>query len=271
MKVLIAIVLFIASAHSVTIECDFRMLESCYSCYRPTVNISDNNSALTRVTGRHLSGKNNAAVGCLNFILIRTIDWIPTGMETFFPNLVQFQWTSGILRTISSQDLKPFPNLTSVILSHNNFSSLDGDLFQHTTGLTAIYFDKTGIEHVGIGFLTNLNNLRYATIENNPCINIFANTPEAIRELKEQISVLCPPLQIVTDEPETIAPTTEVDTTVEAGECPAECDEQFKTMKNELSHNATKNDELSEKVSHLEKLIEKYEERIAALEDRIFK
>jgi Leucine-rich repeat (LRR) protein len=95
------------------------------------------------------------------------------------------------LKTISADDLKQFPKLEILFLNMNKLVSLDGNLFQHTRKLQSVDFYANELEHVGENLLTGLENLKYASFQNNPCIDIYANTHQKVQELNDQLPIKC--------------------------------------------------------------------------------
>lgn len=142
------------------------------------------------ITGNHLSGKSNADVK--GFWMSRSqFNRFLLGIDKFFTNLHGFGWIYGKLETISSNDLKAFPDLEMVSFGYNQLTSLDGNLFEHTPNITWAEFHGNQLENVGFGLFDKLNNFTTAYFKPNSCINVNANTPSAIQELKVLLQNQC--------------------------------------------------------------------------------
>lgn len=117
---------------------------------------------------------------------------IPTNLAEFFPYLIAIELKDTHLIAISSNDLRPFPNLEIFISYHNNLVSLDGDLFKFTQKLRIISFYDNYIQKVGEDLLKNLTNLEHANFDKNPCTTLQAGNPDDMIELKVWLPIECP-------------------------------------------------------------------------------
>lgn len=222
----------VSVTHEVTLYCDFKyynlnIIRLDYICFVKVIESDGNLTHVLSVTGNHLFGRSNADVLGLSLNPDSTkFDHIPKGLENFFPNLLGFQWVNGNLQGVSADDLKPFRNLQIFRVYHNKLTSLDDDLFKHTSKLREISFSSNHLEHIGLGLLDSLNDLTSIYFSNNPCINFYATKPVEIQELKLKLKTQCPPLAIET------STTTESSTTVESGYCPVECTKLIQVSEN---------------------------------------
>lgn len=258
------LVLFIlAPSHCAVFRCSYLLgvwgepLGNLYTCSSNELSLV-NEKVLTQITGSHTSGMTNADVKGLWVYGQPHLKEIPSGIGNYFPNLLGFTWIYMNLTSISSEDLKPFPNLITLSLHHNHFVALDGDLLQHTRKLQVIFFDNNLLRHVGHDLLRGLVNLTRAQFSLNPCINMDARTPQEIQDLNLQLPISCPPLAT------TPAPTTTtVSTTTESGICPLACLGQFWTVEQEVSRHY---DDLQKVDAKHTQTIDELGKRLAALE-----
>lgn len=191
------------SFNALIMECRFQMFNhsqidgEVYLCSANVKRIGTDDT-LTNVTGDHLPGKSTADVEYLHGSFI-TITMIPEKLVDFFPNLKIFQWDSTGLTAISSQDLRPFPNLIAFYAAYNKkLESIDGNLFEHSPNLKLISLYNNEIQHVGHNLLTNMPNLEIVWFNLNPCINTNAFGTGEILELNRQLPISCPPLELPT-------------------------------------------------------------------------
>lgn len=124
----------VAISQGITMDCKYYtsthgiLSTSAYTC-QATIETIDNSGdpdTITAVTGNHSQGMTNANVG---------------------------------LKTITSADLQPFPNLVIININQNLLRELDGDLFKYNPYLRYIYLSNNAIERVGLGFLDGLEDL----------------------------------------------------------------------------------------------------------------
>lgn len=118
---------------------------------------------------------------------------IPSGIEMYFANLEAIHWTSGDISSIDSSTFKPFPDLILISLNLNKLVTLNGDLFQHTRKLQQFHVYKNLLKHVEDNLLAGLTDLSAVQFQLNPCIDVYAGTPQQIQELELQLPIQCPP------------------------------------------------------------------------------
>jgi hypothetical protein len=209
-----------------------------YGCVVENILLNGNEALFEDITGNHLPGYTNVNVTALQATEKRVLSRLPRNLAEFFPNLAFLFWTLSELEFISSEDLRPFPNLAELGLYGNRFGSLDGNLFQHTPNLQLIDFTSTQLTSVGFGLLDNLKSLKIAGFLFNPCISLYATTPEAIEELKKLLIVQCPPTDIES-------------TKVLPFECPQGCVERIEALEREVFAEKRKVFQLTESIEGL--------------------
>jgi hypothetical protein len=191
----IVLVFFVSFGQSVVLNCVFAMkpwsnVGIGYECDGHT-EITGSSIFIEEVRGAHTGGRGNLDVEFF-YEQGNLLTSIPRNLERFFPNLKGIYFNAPLLQ-LSSNDLRTFPNLISFESYSGRFTSIPGDLFQHTRQLTQIIFSVPGLESVGANLLTGLNELTHLTFESLKCIERFhANTPQLIQELKEKLRVQCP-------------------------------------------------------------------------------
>lgn len=191
---------FIATSKAVEFQCGvFRndigwpSVGTTYTCWFGQVAVKNSSTSLESVQGKHLEGRKNADVKAISIYNDRTkMEKLPGSIEKFFPKLLVFRWIFGNIKSISSQDLKPFPRLKVLILGENKITSLDGNLFKNNLQLRRIEFWSNKISIVGKNLLGNLKDLTYADFRFNPCIKTWAETPKEIDDLKQELLDKCP-------------------------------------------------------------------------------
>lgn len=197
MKTVVYFTSIICLSQAVTFTCRYSIgqpraiIGSVYEC-NPIVAASG--TVLENVTGTHLENKTNADVEFL-YIVQQNLTYVPSNIETFFPNLKGIQYYISNLQQISANDLKPFPQLLLFYVHTGFITSLDADLFKHTPDLQWLGFFRNKIEHIGVNLLGNLTGLQHIHLGENPCIDTYANHPDTIIELNQQLPILCPPYE----------------------------------------------------------------------------
>lgn len=101
--------------------------------------------------------------------------------------------------SIDAVIFKAFPNLKAIGFIGNLLFSLPGDLFKYTPNVQEIYMGGILLEHAGIGLLTGLLDARFVAFDNNLCVDMIANTPALLQELKFKLITQCPPLPAIAE------------------------------------------------------------------------
>lgn len=264
LKAILIFMLFCSCTQSVVFDCEFSIRSwtiggSTYTC---TPKISGTGYTLAEVRGTHLNGKTNNDVEVLS-AEGQVLNRVPSNLNSFFPNLQTIRLFDTHLQNVTSDDLRQFPDLVIFSSWHNDLVSLDGDLFRYTPKLHFVRFYNNSLELVGNDLLTNLSELEEANFEYNPCVNIAANTPEAIQDLNRLLPVLCSPVVDTTTLPLTTItqePTTTISTTTHDPQfCSAGCTHRIDAMDKIIT-------DQSETILKLFQMIENYEHRVVELE-----
>lgn len=248
MKIVLVIfsILTFSKVDAFVISCTFGMtdwsyvVDKVYSCNGNTF-ATGNQVNIEGVIGSHLGERTNDDVGGFYFTN-QNISSIPKNLAEFFPNLKVMSFLNSQLLTVAATDLQPFPELLNFIVMSNNIVSIDGDLFMHNSKLLYIDFDVNQLQHVGHNLLANLNQLRTADFNRNPCVQKIASSISEIRDLNLLLPIICPSLTTTTKAATTTTNKPATTTTTESPEiCSLRC-----TLNDEVS-------ELQERLGEVEK------------------
>lgn len=210
-------------------------------------------SHVTQILGNHMPDRSNNNIegfttnGDVAFLTF------PGDLNSFFPNLLGMGMYGGEISSISSDDLAPWPNLTTFSARNNRFESIDGNLFQNTPRLQYIRLNSNLIRNVGVNLLSHLNGLYVVDFANNTCIDTRAETRYEMEDLIMELIENCPPL--ATPEPSTTISSTTADS------CSPRCsiNEEVDQLRALTGDQAIIIDDLTEIVSDLRRRIEQLE------------
>lgn len=201
--------LCVALVSSVEFDCFFSeeswpKLGKEYSC-DAQVLFGDDDWSLQTVTGEHKKGKDNEKVIFLSVNV--SLPFIPSDINKFFPKLKGIQWANTGLESITSDDLEQFPSLEVFIVTGNDLTVINGDLFKHNEKkLEYIDFRNNSIEQVGPNLLRDLK-LKEVNFIDNLCISTYAKSSNDIKDLILQLAYDCPMQAVTTELPATTTPT----------------------------------------------------------------
>lgn len=254
----------IQSANSVTFECKFETatwpnIKNTYSCDVQSIIADDNGDILT-VTGDHAKGKDNGDVKFLNVGL--AIYNIPKNIGNIFKKLKEVQFWFAGLRSISADDIKQFSDLEIFSVHGNELESLDSDLLSHNSKFKWIDFRNNSISQIGPNLLKSLKDLDVIFFSGNICINRDAESSKTIKELIEQLPVLCPVVQTTT---------TQSSTSMPSDSCPVNCfvlfEERLQNFEETIVRGLVSEiDGLKEEVAQLKEINEKFNARFIEIE-----
>lgn len=147
---------------------------------------------VTQIIGEHMTGRNHDDVKA--FYSYREFSALPKHLEKFFVKLDAIEIRNSTVTSISSDDLKSWPNLVLFSAGWNKIKTLDENLFIYSRKLQHIRLNNNLILNVGVNLLSNLNELKDIDFRNNLCINMEASKPEEIENLKTKLITQCPQL-----------------------------------------------------------------------------
>lgn len=270
--VVFTIVALSGQIRAMTFDCHFSKVSweyigSQYACQSRILDMVENETVVTNVTGDHDLGRDNDNVGVLEIEFQIFLTKVPERIVVFFKNLLGLSITSCKLLSISNEDLKPFPKLQLLFLEQNKITNLDGNLLVNTPKLRQIAFGWNNLENVGAELFDSVKDLESAWFFENPCIDMYATRPIDMQILKESLLTNCPPLQKKTA---TLSTTT---TLPGSGECSIECltkienlDADFKQEKVALNKEV---EEQNSQINNLNSSMFSFELRLIELEKQI--
>lgn len=194
MNYLIILFIIFSSATAINFQCWFKLtyyrgLPSTYICSVTSWSDVDN-KILTAVNGNHHRGRTNLDVkGILFDLRGKNLDYLPMGIEDFFPNLLAYSVFRGVISNYTGNEFFPFKNLELIAIHETPLEFLPGNLFSKNKNLKTIYL-MNKVKLVGSGFLDGLNKLEYVMFS-EICLNDSASTASEIESLKEKLREHC--------------------------------------------------------------------------------
>lgn len=256
---------------AIEINCIFELssknqLPSTYSCIVASItNLS--NETLTQVHGNHLPNKTNYDVKFIDNNDKAALNFIPKGMENFFPKISALRFRLCNISRVNANDLDAFDQLTWFALEMNPLEHIPRGFLSQNPKVSVVFFNNNKIKHVGTGLLDSFEDLYYADFISNICINKSVTTATQIPSLIEVLRTNCTDIEddtttTTTEIPSTTGSSTEISTT----ENPT-CDNINEVVCNLQEQNEIlleKNLEMNSKIDELteknDKITEKLEE-----------
>lgn len=184
---------------NVFIDCNYeffklKTLSETYACEPKVLKTGDTRNVIG-VTNNHKPNRGNDDVNYFR-MSDQPIGFIPSGIETYFQNLVGLRFHGCEIKEISKEDLQPFPELKLLSLSSNLLTLLKSDLFAYTPDLKWIFLESNFIVHVGPALLNSLKYLEIANFSSNICIDENAQNSYDLLRMKLKFETNCSPMMM---------------------------------------------------------------------------
>jgi Leucine-rich repeat (LRR) protein len=124
-------------------------------------------------------------------IVTQVANFIPSGLEKFFPNLEALQIANSKLKIVEKKDFEPFPKAKLFDFVNNEIQFIPGDLFEENLELLSIRFESNPITHIGHNLVTSLKKLERVYLEDTKCMNKNYR-PAEIPSVTGDIKARCP-------------------------------------------------------------------------------
>lgn len=196
MKKLFILLAVISSTYSIIFQCEYPNayygnLGDIIHC-NVTSYSDEGNHVLTAV---NKSGwrESNLKVKVAKFNLFgKNLDYIPKGLEKFFPNMIAIGVFGGKISKLSGDELNAYENLVSFHLCNTLLEYVPGNLFSNNLRISYIFLNDNKIKYVGSSLLNGLNMLVRVGFARNICIDqsaLFSNAE--IVALKKNLLEKC--------------------------------------------------------------------------------
>ncbi|KAG5668308.1 hypothetical protein PVAND_016254 [Polypedilum vanderplanki] len=198
---------FIPFVSAVEINCEFRNISwggvgLFYDCnLQNDPRITSLYTAVTVVNGNHQLPMNNEKVqGFTSQSSSQIINYIPHGLDKFFPNLISIDINDGRIKEIHQKDLEQYPKLKILDLFENDIEYLEKDLFKFNTELQIVWIYNNKITQIYPTIFDHLNNLKRLWLTNNKCINKNKEDRSGVLELIKEVKENCSSIFSVLDQ-----------------------------------------------------------------------
>lgn len=157
------------------------------TCLTKNVEITAPNQTVTSINGETFPIK------FVKMILFyqQTVNFVPNGIEKFFPALTAISFSQSKLKAIGKSDIRPFNNLRILYIANNEVEQLSDDLFEFNTELQAFVATNNSLKSIGSNILTPLAKLEYVDLRGNVCINEAAESASQISKISQHFIKNC--------------------------------------------------------------------------------
>jgi Leucine-rich repeat (LRR) protein len=163
--------------------------------------ITERNQIITSINGQTKSYYRSQNITGLWFE-DQTMNFMPKGLEKFFPKIERISITRSKLKELTKEDLAPFPMLKNLWIRRNDLETLPSNLFEANPELNHVQFNNEKLKFVGENILSPLKKLKYADFSDNPCINMHAASKKEIPALIAELQDKCQQPQETKPEPQ---------------------------------------------------------------------
>ena len=156
------------------IFCEYNVWADPYTCSVISVAVKNPCAEIEAIHGNHRKGKTDADIRQIYFQK-DILNFIPKGVNIFFPNLTILDMGNCRLKEICRKDLTGLDHLEHLLLSKNRLTSLPDDLFMNTKKLIRISFFANEIEFMSSNLFKPIikNKFEFVDFQKNAKIDAF--------------------------------------------------------------------------------------------------
>lgn len=177
---------------AIKLNCDYKSVHSIVSsCEVSAIEVKSRDEKISGVSGTLPGVLNYGSIKTFKVVDSPKLEFIPSGIEDFFPNLEEFVVSETGLAAVHVDDLKKFPKLKRLDLSYNQLTALTSNLFEFNKNLEEIDLRGNNLTYIGSDLYINLPNLKQMDLTDNACINALAENSIELRKLADKISDSC--------------------------------------------------------------------------------
>ncbi|CRK99780.1 CLUMA_CG013088, isoform A [Clunio marinus] len=138
-----------------------------------TSSITQPNTIIQKINGKHLDGKSDKDVEGICFTNT-TVNYFPQGLNKIFPNLKTVQVHNCGLKSITRRDLIGLENIQELSCYHNKITSLPDNLFRNMKKLIDISFFDNELHCMSSELLMPIlkNDLKFVDFRENRSIDV---------------------------------------------------------------------------------------------------
>lgn len=187
-----ALLNLISFISALRINCDYVAVKNLIStCKTSDLEVSNPNETVTSMSGTLPGVLDYAKVTSFEIKSSPALEFLPRDIQKFFPNLEKISISNTGLKIITSDNLRNFTKLKSLILRNNKLNELDYELLKFNPNIEEIDLSGNDLKYLGKNILKPLESLKKFDISNNICANETANNPSEIRKLKIKLNENC--------------------------------------------------------------------------------
>lgn len=187
--------LFVRAVISVEITCAYQKtswvyIGDHYQCEVIVIHVDEPNEVVQAINGTHMAGMTADDVRSI-YITDKILRFFPKGFEMFFKNIESIQIYNSKLRSITKEDLRPFPMLKDIYLQMNRIAVLGADLFHFNPELKRMFFDYNRIRVISPDIFDPIDDLDSFHFNGNICISKDGKGQKAMNQFISEIVTDC--------------------------------------------------------------------------------
>lgn len=162
-----------------------------YVCTFEDIKVVNSVTFVAAFHGVHLDGKTNNDVDAITIQNAPELSFFPKRFNTIFTNIRAITIANTGLKTITAEDLRPFPELTNVYLTSNKLTKIEPRLFAFNPKLGTLDLSYNQIKTIPSDFFEPIPLLKVASFKDNICVQMNVRTFDEVKALKNEILKNC--------------------------------------------------------------------------------
>ena len=166
LKVIILLLSFVTLLKAIELKCQFSYEKDGYNCKAMDLKVRDENVEITSIS-RNQNDVNESLVDVFYVLENMEIEYLPKGIQHYFPKLKIYEVVSSSLKNIRKQDFLNLNTLKALRLSHNKIEFLPDDVFTTLWNLESLDLKNNQIKEINDETFMNLTNLKVIKLNYN--------------------------------------------------------------------------------------------------------
>lgn len=174
LKVIILLLSLVTLLQAIELKCKFSHEKDGYNCKAMDLKVKDGNVEITSIS-KTQNDVNKKPVDVFYVLENTEMEFLPKGIQEYFPKLKIYEVVSSSLQNIRKQDFQGLNALTALRLSHNKIQFVPEDVFTTLWNLESLDLKNNQIKAINEKTFTNLTNLKVIKLNYNKLETISSN------------------------------------------------------------------------------------------------
>ena len=157
---------FVTLLKAIELKCKFSYEKDGYNCKAMDLKVKNKDVTITSIS-KNQNDVNENSVEVFYVLENMEMEYLPKGIQQYFPKLKTYEVVSSSLKNISKEDFIELNTLTALRLSHNKIEIVPEDVFTTLWNLESLDLKNNQIKAISEKTFMNLTNLKVIKLNYN--------------------------------------------------------------------------------------------------------